>query len=315
VAGLCGPDYAYAPTLGLWAPCPPTPVVAPGETLTTLLELPQSYPEFIATDGVNIYVPAADLGTIESVPVAGGAPVILATKQSDPMGIAVAGGIVYWANENGGTIMKVPVTGGTPVTVASGQGAPFEVAVDATNVYWTNVTAPAGVWSVPIAGGKPPTQLASTTAWGLTVRGGTVYYSDGKNVLSVPTAGGTPPTTIVPAQASPYALALGATQIFWSNEGGQGEVLSMPLAGGNATPTSIATGTANTRLATDGTNLYFAHPGTAGNDSSILRVPVGGGTPTALVTGQPTPETIVLDAQSVYWVDTYAGAIMKLTPK
>ncbi len=42
VGGLCGPNLAFGPTLGGNAPCPPTPVVAPGASLTTLASFRRS---------------------------------------------------------------------------------------------------------------------------------------------------------------------------------------------------------------------------------------------------------------------------------
>jgi hypothetical protein len=82
---------------------------------------------------------------VMSVPIAGGAPIPLASGQNSPRGIAVDATSLYWTNEGtgkdgymDGAIVKLPVTGGTTTTLASAQHSPSQITVDATSVYWTN---------------------------------------------------------------------------------------------------------------------------------------------------------------------------------
>ena len=46
-----------------------------------------------------------------------------------------------------------------------------------------------------------------------------------------------------------------------------------------------------------------------------MKVPLGGGSPTTLASGQSQPYRLAVDATSVYWTNHASGTVMKLTPK
>jgi hypothetical protein len=312
VSGLCGPNYAYGPTLGLDSPCGPPVVVTPGATLTTLAVEEGSAPTFLAVDANNVYW-TASVGFVLKVSVRGGAVVTLASGQSDPVGIAVDSANVYWANDGTGatgSVMKVPLGGGTPTTLASVKGTPYEVAIDATHVFWTNFATDAGVMQVPIAGGAATVLAATTESWAIAVQGANVFYTDGDNVLTVGVDGGTP-VTLASGQADPYSLAADAISVYWSNIGSPDPaLLKAPIGGG--TPVTLVSGMP-AHIAVDGTSVYFTSQGTGPNDMRVMSVPIGGGTPTTLVNGQSAAEGVAVYGKNVYWVDTSLGAVMKLT--
>ncbi len=314
VGGLCGPNYAYAATLGLPGPCGPAPTVAPGATLTTLARSANAVPETIAIDATSVYFPSTGDGRIVKVSKAGGSPVILADGQNQPIDIAVDGTNVYWTNEGGsGSVMKVPTSGGTPTTLAAGQGASFGIAVDGTSVYWTNITGNHAVMKVGIEGGTPAVFASATNPWAIAVSDGNVYFTDGDNVMMAPAAGGNA-VVIATGQNFPFSLAVDSTNVYWSSARGTGAIVKMPLTGG--TPTILASSTGMNRIAVDTTSVYFTTPDPGSpNDGTVTSIPLAGGPTTQLVDGQSTPEGIAVDATSVYWVDTTLGAAMKLTPK
>jgi hypothetical protein len=310
VGGPCGPNYSFGPTLGGNAPCPPTPVVTPGATLTTLASFPQAAPEVIAVDSTSVYLAAISAGSILKVPIGGGTPVTLACGQDQPSGIAVDSERVYWTNQGpGGEVMSVPVGGGTPRTLASGQGAPFAIALDGTNVYWANLAGNQALMKVPVGGGTPTMLADAGASLAIAVHGGMVYWVSRDAIMAISATGGTP-MTLAAGQAGPAYIAVNATNVYWTNIQGNGTIMTVPLSGG--TPTTLVTSSGDARLALDATNVFF----TGGSMlNAVLSEPLAGGTPTTLATGQSAPEGIAIDATSVYWVDTDVGALMKLTPK
>lgn len=129
-------------------------VAAEGDGKVLKLALAGGPPEILATDqydprnitlddtsvyftnfAYNGYI-NNDLGSLASVPKAGGDVTLIATKLNYPTGVAVSGS-VYWAQQgqihaDPGGILVAPVTD------------PIQVAVNATHVYWTSAGAIVG---------------------------------------------------------------------------------------------------------------------------------------------------------------------------
>lgn len=110
-------------------------------------------------------------------------------------------------------------------------------------------------------------------------------------------------------------MAIGAENVYWSDD--SGKVSKVSIAGGTATV--LATGQSVPQgIAVDGTSVYWANEGTGiGPDGgtewngSIMKVPVDGGTPTTLASGQ-SPVGIAVDKARVYWANSGQGTIMSL---
>jgi hypothetical protein len=122
-------------------------------TLTTATNAEGAYG--IAVNATTIFFTAQNnTGTateVESLPLAGGNPAVLAPGQLQATGIALDGTNVYWTDwdPNTGTVSSMPLPTGSgpgPITVlAKSSDEPLFIAVDATGIYYT-ATGGGRVW-------------------------------------------------------------------------------------------------------------------------------------------------------------------------
>jgi hypothetical protein len=115
-----------------------------------------------------------------------------------------------------------------------------------------------------------------------------------------------------------------ANNIYWTNEGSypDGGVMQAPIAGGP--PMTLASGVPDPLgIAVDSANVYWVNAGTTSSvdgratrtwngDGSVMKVPIGGGTPTVLASGLSGPYGIAIDGTSVYWTNVGDGTVMKV---
>ena len=65
-------------------------------------------------------------------------------------------------------------------------------------------------------------------------------------------------------------------------------------------------------MAVDVTYLYWTDWGSFG---TVMRVPVGGGTPTTIAAGQGKPTYLAVDAAGVYWTNLSNGGTVMMLAK
>jgi len=233
-------------------------------------------------------------------------------------------------------------------TVKLASGLPAAIAVDATTVYWVDETlGDKSVKKLVLPDGATTTLAkAPQDICALAVAAGVVYFTDVINgtVMSVPASGGVI-TTIASGEASPVAIAVDDTSVYWANRGGAIRaaklpggppvtlapapgpesiavaagtiyfggaygVMQLPVAGGAATPLSDRTSNAGA-IALDAASVYWIdHP--IGLPDRVYKAPHGGGPSVLLATGQDELENIATDGQSVYFTDPTRGAVFKV---
>jgi hypothetical protein len=207
-----------------------------------------------------------------------------------------------------GRLMRVPKCGGAVVLLTETPNYPCRVVVDSTRAYWTTMSSDGmgGLRSVPLAGGTPTTLQTGSNGTGLVLDAAFVYWIDhGQRVLRVPKSGGA--VTTVASGPFPWdTVALGGGDIVWTNQPTMGwSVTALPLAGGSVlTLASASTGGVGTMagLVVDDTRAYWTAFGPGyGAPGTIASVPLEGGPPTPLYTGNPT--SLTADATDLYWTE------------
>jgi hypothetical protein len=131
------------------------------------------------------------------------------------------------------------------------------------------------------------------------------------------------PTTLATGEPQPLGIAAQGGNVYWVNHWG-GTVRK--IAAGGGTPATLASGQATpTSIAVDGANVYWTNDSTQNStafadiynaDGAVMTVPLAGGTPTTLASGQYSPLSIAVDATSVYFVSQGSnlrnGSVMKV---
>lgn len=214
------------------------------------------------------------VGTLSSVPAAGGAVKLLASKQDHPAAVTVDGGNVYFTNGplmegKPSDILRVAKSGGAPKVFASRRSGPSGIVVDAVNAYW--VEAPAcdktgSIVAAPLGGGAPKVLAGQVDC--------------------------------------PERIAIDDTTVYFVSSS-NGDVVALDKKGGEARP--IARGRKGARyLAADGKHVYFSDPANGG----ISRVARGGGD-VERVAAATDPSGIAVDEGFIYFSDGKAGTVAR----
>jgi hypothetical protein len=222
---------------------------------------------------------------------------------------------LFLASTEAGVVQE-PLNGGAPVTLASPRGLPVSLTADATEVYWATF-AIGGIYSVPIAGG-PVVELAAdqTPSFGLAADDTNVYWTAGFNdgaapvgqVLMVPKNSPGQVSVLAANQADPWGIAGDGTSVYWTNTAA-GTVMEVPVTGGVAI-TLAANQAAPAALTVDSGDLYWVAAGSSSSGGvpvagtgSVVKLPLSGGSPVTLATGQTAPRWgLALAGHDVYWL-------------
>ncbi len=250
-------------------------------------------PAGIVVDATSAYVASYEIGPVYRVALDGSGSAVMLDAVSATT-VAINTTSVYTVSPSGGNAPQGLVVGcaktgcnGQYTTLASGQDSVWGVAADDVNVYWTDQSggATTGVFKAPIGGGPPVLLSAAGPANEVVASGGQLFYAG----------------AIGDAPGSEGLMRV-------SVNGGLPTVLVPPDPNHSVESLTV-----------DCANVYYET-----TDGTIAQVPIGGGTPTTLVTGAGEGLLqLAVDADRVYFGSTQGdvasvpiggGAVTTLAP-
>jgi hypothetical protein len=238
----------------------------------------------------------------------GSLPTTVAAMQCTPTAIVTDNMGMYWVDEGacaggaGGQVWSASVDGKAAQALYTGERGPVAIAVYQSNLYWLD-GGDMTMRSAPKTGGVvttlPPTP-ANPSAIAVSFLG--IHWTEIGTPGSVWKSGVDGKGAAIEAdnQGQPTAVALGVLKVYWTDTA-KGAVMTL----NNTTPTPIAMGAAPRGLALDVVRqyAYWAESGAG----KIWGTPLGGSAPTVLAQGQSTPVALVIDAKSVFYVNSSGG--------
>lgn len=258
-----------------------------------------------------------------SISVGGGTPSDMVTVQFCPFNSVLKADGAYVFAGSLQTIVRFWAGGPnedveTIATPSIGNDVFYRIDTQGEWVYWQ---ASAAVGRVR-RDGTNPIQIprAATFRTGLAAASnGYVYWSegnDGAGVIRRADLSAPVPMTVTVTGGtlnSPATLATDANFVFWSET--NGAIKRAPLAPGGSPTTlraAVAGGYAVNSLVVDATHVYWLES-TGSGIGRIIRVPIGGGTPTQVGPGNLSfASNLQQDTDNLYWIETSNGHIFRM---
>ncbi len=133
---------------------------------------PAMFPGQLAVDGNWVYYTDVKAGTVNLVPLGGGAVTVLASGLNRPTDLAVRGNIVgfsEWPSDDPsvGMVKQIRRDSGAVICIATGQNKPSNLVIDGTHVLWLS-DSETTVNKAPLAGGPVASVAAAPVGSRLT---------------------------------------------------------------------------------------------------------------------------------------------------
>ncbi|APR77945.1 Putative serine/threonine-protein kinase pknH [Minicystis rosea] len=254
-----------------------------------------------------------------------------------PFGIAVDDTYVYWTLTVDGVawgcqpqatasqVMRAKKSDGSGATSILDANSAAYVAADDTHVYVTEFVVNGGIARIPRDGGAADLSIVDQACPNaITAHAGSVvwanYGGDASvgSIMHAPASGGSA-TEIAGNRLSPFGIVVSGNSAYWQDQPGMAgteQLRRAPLTGGTVDSGFATVASCAGELAADDRYIYFGSkpkPGDCGgNDYVVSRIPLAGGEPEPLATGQSEPAHLAVDKAFVYWTNTGNGTVMKV---
>ncbi|HEX4336389.1 MAG TPA: hypothetical protein VH062_10785 [Polyangiaceae bacterium] len=279
-------------------------------------------PQALAVDTSRIYVvenAGSAEGDISAIAKKGGAPVTLVGGQRDATAITMRGNHIYWVKRNEETMSGTRATAlelevESEVT-AAGPAAECPRDASAPAVAFADGGFPgcAASCTGQCNGSRCIEPVVTATAsqqfiFSLAADSSALYWTSagptGKvdTLAMAPLQGGAPE---VLAMGSPLGFTVVGGSVYWL-DGVERTLNQVPISGGDSR-VLYRRDIVPDGLVTDGANLFWFENGPS--SSTVMKVSLSGGEPTALVTAPMTVAALAVDMSQLYFVDRVAGVV------
>lgn len=252
------------------------------------------------------------------VPLSGGNATRLAGGH--PRSIAINATSLYWTDSLAGEVRKLRLDGGSPSTLASGECAATALSVDATSVYWVGCAN--HIRRTSLDGGDVSSVASGGTGTvsNLVVDPTSVYWIlNNRQIMKASLGDGVVTTLAAEVTSGAGSLSLVDSNLYWrftdasmlgnSTLPGTAAIRSLSVEGGSPKTVlsktysydrdggAVDSGRGIWAVAADSRGIYYYMV----EDGRLLRMPLGGGPPTTLVSSQPRVNSIFLGPNDLCW--------------
>ncbi len=283
------------------------PAAMPAPAKATLLSSGHNGPRLLKVEGDSLFWlnEGGRMGPVGLFKVGlGGGPTTTLMEQPELSAVAADGSDVFFLAPRAGKLGKVPRGGGLPTIIAELEGTIRGMVIDDTDVYWAEDE---GIHSVPKAGGKPKSVVATSLPDFMAVDATNVYwYSMISGVIQrAPKKGGAAVKVHADDKHTLHTFFVDGNDLYVSY-GAEGamQIDRLPKTGGAPTTVVDKQDPAN-GFAIDANNIYWI------TDDTIFKVPRSGGSATKVVEKLEHGRDVAVDSSFVYWTDT-SGRIQKM---
>jgi len=260
-----------------------------GGATTSIATTGQVGSEYIAVDSTNVYwVDDSSGGVINTClkTASGCTPTVIASGQTWNIGgIAIDSSYVYWTLPGDGNGFPAisrclkSATNCTPTVLitATGPGDANAIATDGTNLYWTDASSNVVTCTISscsgtkttLISGYPGSLLALDSGTNIFWGGGTaVYQCDRTNPSKCSGS-----LTTLASESNVTSIAVDSTNVYWSINGGSGDIRQCKVGGCGGVPKTVASGPGSDTygLALDSTSIYWSNSGGSGSIMKIAK--------------------------------------------